>query len=133
MDGQGNLYGTADIGGANNMGVIFKLAPDGTYTILHNFDGTDGSYPSRLTLLRDASGNLYGVTPNGGAFGDGTVFKLAPNGTFTVLHSFHGVDGVEPDGGLIMDDLGNLYGITLMGGSHNSGTVYEIKGAVSTP
>jgi uncharacterized repeat protein (TIGR03803 family) len=83
-------------------------------------------------LIFDASGNLYGTTGRGGAYGYGTVFKLAPNsnGTWneTLLHSFNknGKDGYSPDASLIFDAAGSLYGVTSLGGSDDVGTVFEL-------
>src|SRR5215210_4703482 len=56
----GNLYGTTQYGGSHNAGTVFSLAPDGTFTVLHEFDGADGSLPNALIEARD--GNLYGTT-----------------------------------------------------------------------
>jgi uncharacterized repeat protein (TIGR03803 family) len=62
-------------------GTIFKLARDGTFTLLHTFDyNRDGGFPNG-GLIRDRSGNFYGTTSSGGPNGEGTVFKLAPDGT----------------------------------------------------
>jgi uncharacterized repeat protein (TIGR03803 family) len=103
-----------------------------TVKVLHFFGkGTDGSEPES-SLIFDASGNLYGATGRGGAYGYGTVFKLTPNndGTWseTLLHSFNknGKDGYEPDASLILDAAGNLYGVTALGGSDDLGTVFEL-------
>jgi len=77
-DGKGNLYGTTYYGGASNSGVLFKLDPSRTETVLHSFDyANDGGYPV-ASLIRDAGGNLYGTATAGGASNRGTVFKLAP-------------------------------------------------------
>ena len=93
-DSAGNLYGTTEISGA---GTVFRLAPDGTFQVLHAFDGQDGAYPL-ASLIADGAGNLYGTTQIGGASDFGVVFKLAPDGTYTVLHSFAGgpSDGGNP-------------------------------------
>ena len=122
-DGAGNLYGTTFYGGAHNDGVVFKLSPTGTETILHSFTGypNDGGVPW-AGLIRDAAGNLYGTTRQGGArcgtFGCGTVFKLSPTGTEKVLYSFSGGrDGGNPVAGLVRDTAGNLYGATNGGGA----------------
>jgi uncharacterized repeat protein (TIGR03803 family) len=116
MDKKGNLYGAATYGGdANGQGVIYRLAPDGTEKILYTFKGGpgDGNYPYG-SLFMDKKGNLYGTTVAGGADNDGTVFKLAPDGTEKVLHSFTntGNDGDGPLGNLVRDRAGNLYGTT---------------------
>jgi uncharacterized repeat protein (TIGR03803 family) len=130
-DGAGNLYGTTSEGGANNgSGTVFELMADGTEIVLYSFCAkpgcTDGALPESGLLL-DASGNLYGTTYSGGTSDFGTVFKLAPNGTETVLHSFADqTDGVFPVGGLIADSQGNLYGTASQGGKYNGGTLFEV-------
>ncbi len=132
-DKAGNLYGTTAFGGAHHDGTVFKLAPDGTETVLHAFtSGADGADPF-AGLIKDKAGNLFGTTDfGGGTSGKGTVFKLAPDGTETVLHAFTGGnDGDDPIGGLIKDSAGNLYGVTALGGTADCGgtgcgTVFEI-------
>jgi uncharacterized repeat protein (TIGR03803 family) len=125
-DGAGNLYGTTFYyNGASTPGTVFKLAPDGTETVLYHFaDGNDGGYPN-ASLSQDEAGNLYGTTPLGGAGGDGVVFMLAPNGTQTVIHSFTGGnDGGVPRAGVMREKKGNLYG-TAAGGC--CGLVYRLS------
>ena len=138
-DAQGNLYGTAYVGGSGNNGVVFKLAPDGTETVLHSFaGGSDGANPY-AGVIADTAGNLYGTTVYGGSSNLGTVFKLAPDGTETVLHSFAGNDGRYPQAGLIADEAGNLYGATQFGGPGTCnpllplgcGVVFEIENSRS--
>jgi uncharacterized repeat protein (TIGR03803 family) len=79
-------------------------------------------------LVIDAQGNLYGTTFGGGTLSKGTVFKLTPAGTETVLHSFTAgtTDGTQPYAGLVRDGQGNLYGTTHAGGAHGKGTVFKI-------
>ncbi|MGH6847527.1 MAG: choice-of-anchor tandem repeat GloVer-containing protein [Methylocella sp.] len=121
-DSSGNLYGTTDVGGASNEGTVFKLSQGGTETVLHTFTGgSDGAFP-QAGLIADSSGNLYGTTQDGGALGQGTVFRLSPGGTETVLYSFcpsfpSCSDGAIPHAGLIADSKGNLYGTTFGGGA----------------
>lgn len=127
----GKLYGTTMQGGANDLGTVYGLAPDGSgFTVLHSFDGAnDGATPyAELTLGSD--GKLYGATANGGTNDSGTIFSLAPNGsgfTFTVLQYFDSAsDGAEPYAALIEGSGGNLYGTTTVGGADNAGTVYNL-------
>jgi uncharacterized repeat protein (TIGR03803 family) len=136
-DVAGNFYGTASGGGAFNNGVVFKLSPRGTETVLYSFTGgADGGSP-QAGLVRDAAGNLYGTTFYGGFtgseacdFGCGVVFKLSPAGTYTVLHSFAGgSDGANPFAGLTRDSAGNLYGTTQYGGVHGNGVVFKLSPA----
>lgn len=152
-DHAGNLYGTTDIGGnlracgANGCGVVYRIAPDGTETVLYSFNGgKDGGFP-RAGLTMDASQNLYGTTYEGGGSGCngsgcGTIFKLSPDGSETVLYSFTGkADGAQPTAGLILDGAGNLYGTTGHGANRNCsiggvgcGTVFKLapNGGLST-
>jgi uncharacterized repeat protein (TIGR03803 family) len=128
-DGNGNLYGTTNYGGANGYGTVFEFTPAVGESVLHSFTNTDGTYPA-AGLISDKSGNLYGTTQFGGSgsCGCGTVFKLAPNGAETTLHSFFGGDGdgAQPLGVLLRDKWGNLYGTTLAGFVENGGGIFII-------
>jgi uncharacterized repeat protein (TIGR03803 family) len=124
-DGAGNLYGTTQLGGGSSQcsseegcGVVFKLDTAGKETVLHNFTGgADGCIPSQ-GLVMDNAANLYGTTLYCGFSNYGTIFKIDNAGNFTVLYSFTGSDGANPEGGhLTMDESGNLYGATAYGGS----------------
>ncbi len=134
----GILYSTTSLGGPNNHGTVFQLAPGSgggwTEEVLHSFSGgKDGSEPFANVIL-DSAGNLYGTTVGGGNItcDCGTVFKLVPGSdgkwTESVLHNFvSGNDGANPQTGLLFDTAGNLYGTTSAGGNHNSyGTAFEI-------
>jgi uncharacterized repeat protein (TIGR03803 family) len=126
-DSAGNIYGTTRLGGAFGWGAVFKLYPSGLEIVLHSFtNGADGGQPFG-NVIRDAEGNLHGTTAAGGAFKNGTVFKLDTTGKETVLHSFTGgYGGREPFAGLVRDAAGNLYGTTL-GGSFGNGTVFKLE------
>jgi len=126
-DNAGNLYGTTVNGGGASCGTVFKLAPDGTMTVLYSFAcSADGGAPYG-GLIADSAGNLYGTTSGGGASSAGTVFKLTPSGTETVLYSFSGSpDGASPHAGLTADSAGNFYGTTVHGGMSNAGTVFKL-------
>ena len=81
FDSAGNLYGTADGGGQDSLGTVFKLTPAGgqwNISVLHSFDGSDGSTPSSSNVVIDAQGNLYGTTSQGGAHGVGVVWEFTP-------------------------------------------------------
>jgi uncharacterized repeat protein (TIGR03803 family) len=137
MDVAGNLYGTTNLGGSQGgCGTVFKLTPnsDGSWTesVLHRFSPTDGQgcIPS-ASLVFDQAGNLYSTTGFGGTSNEGTVFRLTPNSdgswTYSVLHSFTGVDGAYPQVALIFDAAGNLYSTTGQGGTSGFGTVFKLK------
>lgn len=135
LDGSGNLYGTAEIGGGSGCGgsgcgVIFKIASDGTETILYPFTGgTDGGDPvSGLTV--DASGNLYGTTSGYGAHRKGTVYEFTTGGVLTTLYAFCALanctDGATPDATPTLDNAGDVYGTTVLGGTDGKGTVWKL-------
>jgi uncharacterized repeat protein (TIGR03803 family) len=139
-DSAGNLYGTTQSGlGSALYGLVFKLDPSGNETVLYKFTGrTDGGDPFGR-LYRDKKGNLYGTTLEGGDPGCycGTVYKLATNGTFTILHTFvGGSDGRQnfgqPGGGLLAFGS-ELYGATYFGGiagcdgNLGCGTIFKVS------
>jgi uncharacterized repeat protein (TIGR03803 family) len=133
-DAAGNFYGTTGLGGEDGSGTVFKIDRAGKETVLYSFTGgLDGCNPDQGVIL-DALGNLYGTTSGGGAgfcnSGFGTVYELDTAGKLTVLHTFEGEDGANPDSGLIFDPQGNLYGTTQNGGASEGcggcGTVFEL-------
>jgi uncharacterized repeat protein (TIGR03803 family) len=127
----GNFYGTTEIGGASNGGTVFRMTPTGSLVVLHAFGGNpDGSRPF-TGLVQASDGNFYGTTFDGGAFNDGTVFRMTPAGAITVLHAFArgASDGGRSMGTLIEGRDGNLYGTTHNGGTSELGTVFRITRA----
>ena len=119
LDDKDNLYGTTDFGGTYGAGVVFKVNPNGTGMVLYTFTGgADGGSSFGGGLISYTSGNLYGTTSGGGAYGNGVVFNLSPSGTETVLYSFTGgADGGVPRGTLISDPADSLYGTASLGGN----------------
>jgi uncharacterized repeat protein (TIGR03803 family) len=79
------------------------------------------------SLFPDAAGDLYGTTMFGGAYGNGTIFKLDAAGNFTTVYSFTGgSDGARPASGVIVDSKGNIFGTASAGGSGGMGTLFVI-------
>jgi uncharacterized repeat protein (TIGR03803 family) len=137
IDRQGNLYGTAVTGGSGacegGCGVAYKLTNSGgtwSQTVIHAFTGgEDGSGPgARVTV--DGSGNVYGMTPTGGTYGVGTIYKIHPQGSgwnFQVIHTFTGgADGSSGSAGRMFLSHRRLYGAVTAGGTHGSGVVFEL-------
>jgi uncharacterized repeat protein (TIGR03803 family) len=146
FDAAGNLYGVTVGGGAYQGGVVYELMPQAgggwTEKWLHQFgQGTDGK-AAIGNLAFDSAGNLYGVTIQGGTYGQGTVYELIPQAgglwAEKILHNFSntGADGASPEAGVILDSSGNVYGTTLSGGANKghtggsyAGTVFELMPA----
>lgn len=124
----GNFYGTTYFGGSGGYGTIFKVTPSGTETVLYSFaGGSDGEHPY-AGVIQGSDGNFYGTTYFGGTSGNGTVFRVTPSGSETVLYTFAGgsTDGANPEAGLIQGSDGNFYGNTYLGGPSNLGTVFML-------
>lgn len=123
----GSLYGTTAYGGGSNAGTVYKLDPSGNFSVLHEFDGADGGANPYAVLIQANDGNLYGTTAYGGSSNAGTVFKLDPSGTVSVLHQFDGgVGGATPYAGLTQGRRGSFYGTTYAGGNYDVGTVFKL-------
>lgn len=125
----GHFYGTTPLGGAHAKGTVFKIDATGSLTTLHSFSGSpgDGAVPIG-GLVQGNDGNFYGTTASGGAFFQGTVFRMTSSGAVTVLHSFNSFlrEGAVPVAGLIQGSDGNFYGTTAVGGQHFKGTIFKI-------
>lgn len=123
----GTYYGTSQQGGANDLGVVFEIAPGAARTTLYSFcsqaNCADGAHPNgRLVLGVD--GNLYGATGFEGSYG--TVFKITPRGTLTTLYTFcPGDNCVGVPNGLAQASNGDFYGTT-QGTAFSYGTVFKI-------
>jgi uncharacterized repeat protein (TIGR03803 family) len=141
VDSSGNLYGTTPFGGSDESGTIFEITKSGKENVLYSFTGaSDGGRPYS-GVIRDASGNVYGVAYFGGnsacTGGCGTIFELSTSGSLSVLYRFTGgKDGGNPIGGMAMDGSGNLYGTAQnygnlscnkRGGNPGCGTVFRLN------
>jgi uncharacterized repeat protein (TIGR03803 family) len=119
-DASGNLYGTTQGEGGNNLSVVFKLTPDGKET---SVPAPIGSLDAPVIV--DAQGKIYGMIPYGGTpncgwefhgLGCGALFMMTPNGKSAIVHNFTGTDGMFPQSGLVRDSKGNFYGAAVFGG-----------------
>src|SRR5438552_1229765 len=100
-----------------------------TFSLLYNF-GTNPGDPTNpyapCAVVQGPDGNLYGTTPSGGTSNNGTVFKITPAGTLTVLYDFDITHGEYPFSGLTLGTDGNFYGTTVFGGTSTNGIVFKI-------
>ena len=104
-----------------------RAAAKATYTVLYKFQGGSDGSGSGANVALDSAGNIYGTTDFGGANFDGVVFKLAPKGKETLLHTFSGADGSQPDGAVIVMSNGDLYGSTSSGGASGNGVLFKLS------
>ncbi len=123
----GFLYGTNYAGGKYGHGTIYKISAAGIFSVLrHLAYATDGSGPA-VSLVIGTDGNFYGMNKSGGAFNNGTIFKITPAGIYTVLRSLKSAtDGGFPFGSLLKGIDGNFYGMTSEGGTNFFGTAFKI-------
>lgn len=140
FDKGGNLWGTTQVGGANNDGgTVFELSPGANGTWSETVISLEHAQPFG-TLIFDKVGNIYGTTrsdPRNMGTGAGTIFKLtrASNGTWslTTLYAFKkaayqfmraspSIDAEMSMAGLIFDAAGNLYGTSWAGGYNTAGS-----------
>lgn len=125
----GSLLGVTALGGAHGDGVIYRIAQDGTETVVHDFDAAkDGTSPDVYRLLLASDGRVYGVAEFGGSpdFA-GTIYRIDPDGSnFVVLHAFGAAGGpLQPSSPLIEASDGMFYGTSFFGG-FGEGTVYRM-------
>jgi len=122
----GKLWGMAQGGGVNSLGIIFTIELDGSgFSIVHSFDNTNGRSPYGNSLT-EINGTLFGMTTSGGTNDKGTIFKINNDGTgFSKVHDFDGNYGAEPYGSLIVSN-GKLWGLTYYGGSSNWGVIFNM-------
>lgn len=133
-DTQGNVYG-AQLFTPTGQGNVFKYVPGGTITTVMSFqfatDKSNGS-PICAGIVVGSQGSIYGPMAWGGdlntnnGIGSGTVFKISTNGTVTNPAVFEGINGINPQGSLIVDAEGNMYGTTTGGGEYNDGNIFKI-------
>jgi uncharacterized repeat protein (TIGR03803 family) len=138
----GTLYGTTRLGGTSGCfggygtlgcGTVFKVTPSGEGSAIYSFKGPPDGEIS-FAPLTNVKGILYGTTLKGGnsscgssTSGCGTVFKITPSGTETVLHSFAGGnDGETPAWTPLILVNGSLYGVTGLGGKNGGGTLFKV-------
>ncbi len=130
----GDFYGVTPQGSGNaNGGTIFKITSNGEFTTIYSFSclpGCGNGDSPFGDLLQGTDGALYGTTGSGGAFGDGTIFRLTARDSLTTLHNFTGTDGDSPFSGLLQATAGIFYGTTFQGDSNacgdGCGTLYSL-------
>ena len=115
-------------------GLAIAQTPEVIFTDLHNFDVSLGD-PTNLIytglIPQGRGGNLFGVSKDGENSFSGTVFKLTPSGSLTVLSTLDSTSGYFPQFGLTLGADGSFYGAGHQGGSSDKGTIFRITPAGS--
>lgn len=139
----GEIFGVTHDLGDTGRGTVYRLSPPVTpatnwkKTTIHRFKGPAGSWLLSSDLIFDTAGALYGATQQGGALGQGMVYKLSPSifseWNFTNLYSFSGApDAARPSSPLTFDSAGALTGVTMGGGVSNAGAFYRLTPPTTT-
>ena len=128
---EGSLYGTTCCAKGKLEGGVFKVSADGSaFKVVHQFSTAHGNVrsPEFFSLLEASDGNIYGVTLRGGTHDSGAVYRLGPDDSFEVFHSFRTDDnrGWGAASGLLEAPDGFLYGATSAGGAHGQGTFFRM-------
>ncbi len=132
-DGQGNLYGVTQAGGANGFGTIFRYnMSTHALTTLFSFTNLSGTMPY-AGVTPDGMGNLYGTTYLGGSSTNvGTLYALnITTRALTVLHVFDKANGGHPRASLTLDS-GSFYGTTETGGTGSNGVLFQYTPSTTT-
>ena len=120
---------------------VLAIGVNATQSLLYDFCATNAACPDGdgpTELIQAADGNFYGVTEGGGVNTLGTLYKLTPGGTETVLYNFCSqgasacTDGESPVS-LVLGGDGNFYGVTTQGGAYGYGTVFKATPAGTVP
>ena len=121
-----NSLGSATSAGAV-LGLIPVTAPGVALDTLYSFAGSSYGYNPYAGLIQASDGNFYGTALEGGANGDGTVFRMTTNGIVTLVHAFrYGTDGAGPYAALTQGTNGSLYGVNCAGGSSGYGILFRM-------
>ena len=127
-------------GGAEDHGVVFRVSTSGTFSVIHEFAGTEGQNPEG-TLIVGPGGDLYGTTLTGGENNRGTIYRVSTSGQMTTLYAFPALGafstqgvatnttGANPRAALLLGADGNFYGTAYQGGANGYGTVFRMTPA----
>ena len=136
----GFFYGTTAFNGSTDSrtdgpGGVFRISPAGDFQTLHLFNGPSEGYGAVAGLVQGGDGAFYGVNPDGGANGSGTIFRVTASGAFQVIYTFsasgygYNSDGIAPLGTLLDGGDGRFYGSANLGGTNGTGTVFSVTPA----
>jgi uncharacterized repeat protein (TIGR03803 family) len=131
LGADGNFYGTTNsLSGVSN-GTVFKMTPAGALTTFYSFaDASDGARPY-APPIQGTDGNFYGTTSGDGSGNFGSIYKITPSGTFTVLYTCEITHCEDLQAPLIQGTDGNFYGTSEYGGTSGGsyGTIFKITSA----
>jgi uncharacterized repeat protein (TIGR03803 family) len=109
LGSDGNLYGTAQDGGAAGYGAVYRFDTNHLFSRVYSFtNGADGANPNTALTL-GADGMLYGLT-DAGANGQGNIFSLSPAGALSTIYTLaNTTDGSYPVGPIFQGYDGTLF------------------------
>ena len=127
LGNDGNFYGTTYDGGAGSHGVVFKITPAGVFAVLYAFNGKSDGGCTYAGLVQATDGNFYGATLYGGTNRMGTLYRISPEGGFTVLTNLDATTGSDAEVTMVQHTDGMLYGDTASAGAYGHGTFYGLQ------
>jgi uncharacterized repeat protein (TIGR03803 family) len=120
----GDYYGAT----SSDPAIVYKVSSAGNFTLLQTLTAAQGYQGGQLIQATD--GSFYGGMKMGGS-GDGTAFKVTPEGVVTVLHKFDGTRGSDPAAGMVEVGSGAFIGTAANGGTNSDGVIYSLTPAGS--
>jgi uncharacterized repeat protein (TIGR03803 family) len=131
--GNGKLYGTTRVGGANNLGTLYEFDITGnTHTKLFDFSSVNGSFPLGA-VTQATNGLLYGLTSAGGTQSVGVLYEYNISlSSYTKKIDLNTSSGGFPNGSLLHAANDKLYGMTSAGGTATAGVIFEYDMGLST-
>lgn len=116
------IWGTANQGGANSSGTLFRMDPDGTnFEVLHDFTVAEGSPRNDMAVVNDAT--VFGVTGDYGVF---SISVASPGAGPTFYNGYTGTNqfttglAYRRDQLWTIDDNLNIVGISIDFSGHES-------------
>lgn len=118
------FYGTTTSGGLDGYGTVYKITKGGGYTVLHDFDYSEGSVSA--ALIQGSDGAFYGVNSGHGGSSYGSIFKMTPQGSVTILRDLQAADGRGSAAALVQGRDGSFYGSATDGASTHKSTLFKL-------
>jgi uncharacterized repeat protein (TIGR03803 family) len=130
--GDGYFYGAARWAEGKLGGAVFRVAPHQDAEVLYTFASVKSSNTPNVGGTNPGCGlvlgpdrALYGSAEFAGAYGNGTIYRIGVDSTFSVVHDLQESDG-HAVASMVFAPNGDLYGVTSSGGANGGGTLFRM-------